>query len=583
MIHDYPYTDFHELNLDYIMMLAHKALGLHLVIDGDFLELHNKAGDVISKVKISYAETALKDTAGHNITAYVIDAGLDGRRLVLTRGNGEEVYITIPYAESAEKDINGADLTSYIKNINVSGDSILVTLGNGSTYTFTVPYAVKASKDANEKLITTYVAELSTANDKLIVRDGEGVVLAELTIPYAIKARDDVDGDAIKETYGHALTTGVTTVMLRDKVGNVLSEITTPYAVKASQDNAGNALLSDYGYQLEPVGNKIALNAHDGTKLNEVTVPFATVSTDATNAIEAITLSGDNVKFITFGGQSYEITVPYAVKALKDNLNNTLSRTYIANAVNDPNTGKITFYAQDGSVIAEMTPTVDSAVHDSNGNVIADYVKTIVTDPNSNYVTVTHGDGASDTLTINYSAKAWKDTYGNIIGNAYIRSLAIETDANTGHKVLIAYNGELAELFRLDIESESAVTDINGKDITSYVSDVTINNDDLIIEHGDGTQDTVNLPGGFNWVEWPENINLNIQPGETVFVSFNYSAKRLVFDYYFDKDSRPVNVTVEKSYAGNVNSSWVEAYGFTNHGSTTISGTYQVIFVLYNR
>ena len=465
MIHNYPYTDFHELNLDYLIDLCRRTMGLHLEIVGDALVMKNQAGDVISNVTIHYADTALTDVDGKAIKSYLFDAGINGRTLVFTNGAGTETVITVPYATSAEKDVNNVELTSYVHGLGVSGNKLLVTFGNGTTYAFTVPFATKASQDENGKAITSYVASITTGNDKLIVKDGDGVTLSEITVPYATKALNDVDGDAIKETYATDLTTGVTTVILRDKVGNVLSEITVPFATRASQDNNGNVLLSDYGYHLNVNGNKVGLESHAGTTLNEITVPFATKSTDAENAIESVSISGDNLTFTTYGGQTITITVPYAVKALKDSLNNTFTTSYIANAVNDTLTGKITFYAQDGSVIAEMTPTVDKAVHDSLNNTIADYIKTIVTNPNSDYVTITHGDGDVDTLTVHYSTKAWKDTYGNVIGNVYIKRLAFGIDSVTGKDVLIAYNGEDSEIFRIEVPavvgSLNDLTDVN--------------------------------------------------------------------------------------------------------------------------
>lgn len=509
MFHDYPFTNLHELNLDYLMALARKALGLHLETQGNYLKLVNQAGEDVSKLEVTYAQTALRDIDGHNITSYILNAGIDGNAVVLSKGNGEDVIITVPYAVKAEKDINNVALTSYIKNIEASGNQLLVTLGNGTSFTVTVPFATKAKEDINGKDITTYVAQITTSNDKLIIKDGEGVTLSEITVPYAVKALMDVDGENIKDVYGTDLTAGTTTVQLRNKVGSVISEITVPYSVSAYSDDDGNVLKSDYGYHLGTSGNKTTIEAHDGTVLNQITVPFATVADHANSGIESVAVSGDTLVFTTYSGQSISITVPYAVKALKDNMNNTLTTSYVANAVNDTVTGKITFYAQDGSVIAEMTPTVDKAVHDSYNNTIADYVKTIVTDPNSDYVTVTHGTGTTDTLTVHYSTKAWKDTYGNVIGNTYIRSLSCITDAVTGHKVLVAYNGELSELFRIDIEAYSAIVDVNGTDITDYVKDITLSGNDLLVEHGDGTIDTITLPAG-NVVELDDLADVSI-------------------------------------------------------------------------
>lgn len=456
MIHGYPYTDFHELNLDWLMKLARETMGLRLKVEDDYLKLVNAEGNELSKVTITYAEKALNDVHGNPIDAYFLSANTDETHVILTRGDGTAVTLTVPYATKALEDVDGKTIKSYVHGVGVSGNKIDVTFGDGTNYQFTVPFATKAEGDKNGKDITTYVADISVNGDDLIVTDGAGHELAVITVPYAVKALKDVDGDPIKTTYAHSLVAGTTTVILKDKVGNDLSEITVPYATKALTDTDGNAFLSDYAEKIVVYGQKVGLEAHDGTKLNEITVPFATLSTDATNAVESVTISGDKVVFTTYGGQTIEITVPYAVKALKDNLNNTLSETYIANAVNDPLTGKITFYAQDGSVIAEMTPTVDKAVHDSYNNLIADYIKAIVTSPNSDYVTVIHGTGTTDSITIEYATRSWKDTYGNIIGNVYIRSLAI--DEVNGVYYLVAYNGELSELFRLALPELMAGT-----------------------------------------------------------------------------------------------------------------------------
>ena len=535
MIHGYPYTDFHELNLDYILSLCRSSMGLHLEQADKFLKLVNAAGEEISKLQIYYAQTALQDDIGNNIDAYIIRSAVSGDNLVFTRGNGEAITITVPYAVKAAKDIRNNDILDYIKNISVTGTDLIITNGNNDSYSITVPYAVKAKEDINGKDITTYVADVTTGNDKLIVKDSLGNVIREITVPYAVKAKEDINGEDIAATYGALLTTDVTTVSLRSKDNTILSTITVPYAVKSLSDTQGNEFLSDYGYNLAVDGNKIALEAHDGSTLNEITVPFSVLATDASNAIESVQISGDEIVFTTYGGQATRITVPYAVKALKDSLNNTLTETYIANAVNDPNTGKITFYAQDGSIIAEMIPTVDSAVHDAVGNVIADYVKTIVVDNQSNYVTVTHGTGVTDTLVINYANKAWKDTYDNVIGNTYIRRLTCEQDAQTGHYVIVAYNGELSELFRFEVLAYSAQTDINGRDITSYVGAVEVDDNDnenlLII---DGNDDIINTINGSVTVTPTGTISgtavSNSVTGTLPSATYNASTYTLTFD-----------------------------------------------------
>lgn len=498
MIKGYPYTDFHELNLDYLLDLAQRSLGLHLETSGKYLKLVNQAGEDVSKVKVSYAETALQDNYGNDIGLYILNVGTENNHVIFTKGNGEVITFTVPYATKARNDKNGIDITSYVKEVGYEGKRLKITFGDGNTTLFRVPFATMSETDVNDKLITSYMADIVTSDNKLQLIDGNGTVLKEITVPYATKARNDIDGDPIKSSYGHALITGTTTVILQDKDGSTLSEITVPYSVKALKDSNDNSFNSDYGYHLGIDGKQTTIEAHDGTILNKITVPFASSSGTTEDGITSVSVVGDKLVFTKGDGTTIEITVPYAIKALKDDLNNTLSHTYIANIVNDPNTGKLSCYASDGTLIAELVPTISKAVYDSFNNRIADYIKSIVTDPNSDYVTVTHGTGTVDSLTINYSTKALKDTYGNVIGNTYIRSLEIETDPVTGLKVLVAYNGELSELFRIPLVATSAETDINGTPLTDYVLDVTLgtDNESLDITHGDNTVNNIPLPTG---------------------------------------------------------------------------------------
>ena len=489
MIHGYPFTDYHELSLDYLMRLARESLGLHLETSGKFLKLVNANGDDISKLLVTYADMARVDDEGNTISAFIFNAGVDGNTVVFTKGNGEVTTITVPYSVKAEKDMNNNAITSYVHDVDVNGDNLIVTFGDNTSSVITVPFATKARDDVNGKAITSYTATIVPVGDKLAIKDGNNNTIAEITVPYSVKASNDEDNDNIKTTYGHSLSTGATTVKLLNKTGTMLNEITVPYAVQALTDTDGNALLSDYGYHLAVNGRKIAIDAHNGATLNEITVPFATLSSNAENGIESVDISGDTIVFTTYAGQTFSITSPYSVKALKDSLNNTFISSYISQVTNDNNTGKISFFSPDGTKLAEITPTVNKAVNDSFNNRIADYIKTIATNPNSDYMTVTHGTGETDSITIHYATHAWKDTYDNVIGNTYIKGLEIITVDDD--KYLVAYNGEDSELFRIpldDFEPEFGLVDSivieyqNGNivDIHWYNKATTVNVSDLL-------------------------------------------------------------------------------------------------------
>ena len=410
MIHNYPYTNFHEINLDFIMKLAMESLGLHLETQGKYLKLVNQAGEDISKLEVTYAQTALQDTHGNDIDSYIVNAGVNGNAVIFTTGAGVIKSVTVPYSTSALNDTNGNAITSYIKGVTVSGNDLVITDGNNNTVSVTVPFATNANNatyDDQGKAIRSYFASVSTANNKLVFADADGHT-TELTVPYA--------------------------------------------SVAGTADQSA-----------------------DG--------------------ISAVNVAGNTIVITTTDGDTFTITAPYAVKALSDDQNNVLTHAYVASVINDPQTGKLTFKAKDGSTIAEIVPTVSSAVKDSYGNVIADFVKTIATSAQSNYITVTHGNGTVDSLTVNYSTTAWKDTYGNVIGNTYIKRLQNITDPQTGKNMIVAYNGENSELFRFEVIASVAETDENGKAITSYVADIVAISNGFNVIDGDGnTLRTITYP-----------------------------------------------------------------------------------------
>lgn len=429
----YPYTDFHELNLDYIMSMVRDTMGLHFAFRDNKLYLLNANEDPLSKITIGYADKALQDVDGRDIKAYIISAGVDGNRIIFTDGFNQVTSLTIPYAIKASEDINGADIVDYIKTINISGDKLRVVSGSGESVELTIPYAVKASTDIDGKNITSYASNITVDGNNIILKDANNNQIASITVPYATKALQDVDGDPFKSTYGAGVITGTNTIKLVDKSNNVISEITVPYATVA-----GSTTASD-------------------------------VSAHSTNSIESVTISGDNILFTTYGGSVTTIQIPYAVKAQKDDLGNNIKSTYIADVTNDNQTGELTFLDAQGNTIVSLVPTVSRASRDSYNNLIADFVKTIAVASNSNYVTVTHGTGTADSITIPYSVTAWKDTNDNVIKNTYITDIECVEDANDGHYKLVAYDGDTpkAELFRTDVLAYQAQTALHANTATT--------------------------------------------------------------------------------------------------------------------
>ena len=440
----YPGSDFHELNLDFLLDMCCRFAGLRLDVQGDNLRLVNERDEVVSSVQVSYAEKALKDIDGNNIQSYIISAGTSGDTIIFTKGDNSVTAITVPFANKAKYDVNSNEITDYVLHTQIAGDKLRITKGDGTIAELTIPYAIRCSDDNEGNDITTYATTLAVDGDTLVLRDRKGRLLNQVVCNYSTKALQDADGNVIKTNYGSALQTGTTTVKLLAKDGTLLSEITVPYATEASH----------------------ATNAD-----------FATLAEDANNAIESVAVVGDNIVFTTYDGVSTTVTCPYSVKALKDANSNEITKTYVADVTNNINTGEITFYDAEGTAIVSITPQVEKAKKDTYNNLIADYIKQILVDVNSNYVTVVHGTGTSDSLIINYSTHALDDINDQAIHNTYITLLECIEDVDDGHYKIVAYDGDTpkAELFRFEVTAYSAQTDINGKDLTSYVADVDYN------------------------------------------------------------------------------------------------------------
>ena len=414
MFHDFPYTNFHELNLDFLMRQCGAGLGLRLAIEGDYLRLVNTNNEVVSQIKVHYSDTALSDTNGKPIKTYICDAQASGTALIFVNGQNEVTTITVPYAEKAKYDINSHEIEDYVYNVQVAGDKLRVTKGDQTIADIAVPYAVQATEDEDGKTISTYAAELSVDGNNVVLRDAKGRVLESITVPYATEAHHADSADMAAEA--------------------------------AHAEEADSALDADHADLAD----------------------LATVATDCTNAIQSVSISGNNVIFTTYAGQVTTLTIPYATKAQKDDAGNTIKTTYVASVSQNASTGEISFFDATGNVITSLVPTASKATYDSYDNEIADYIKNIVVSSNSDYVTVTHGDGAVDTIQINYSTHAFKDTNENVIKNTYCRLLTMETDAQTGESVLVGWNGDnpTAEIFRLRVHAISSyiVIDLSSPD-----------------------------------------------------------------------------------------------------------------------
>ena len=299
---------------------------------------------------------------------------------------------------------------------------------------------------------------LEVSGNQLLMKTADNTIISAITIPYATEAGSantassasyaSTAGSAASATYAATAGSATTATNATNAAHATTADSATTATSATTAATATNATNAAH-----------ATTADSATTAASAAYAETTGSVEhAEKAFESAAVSGDKIRFTTYDGSNTDITAPFAVKAQKDDLNNNIKSTYVANVVND--NGVLKFNDAEGTTIVSITPTIANAASDSYGNTIADYIKAIAVSSNSNYVTVTHGTGTADTLTIHYSETAWKDTNGNVIKNTYIKRLEIVTDPNDGHKKLVAYNGDdpEAELFRFEIEAYSAQT-----------------------------------------------------------------------------------------------------------------------------
>lgn len=297
---------------------------------------------------------------------------------------------------------------------------------------------------------------LELSGNQLLLKTLDGSTVSSVTIAYATEAgHAQTATNATNATYATNANTASTATNATN-AGHALtadSATTAGTATTATTaTTAGTATEATHATTADT-----ALNANNATHASTADYATTTGSVEhASNAFEAVSANGNKTRFTRGDDSTVDFEVPYSDKTDKDSQNNKISTTYIASVEND--NGTLKFKNAVGNVLFSITPSAQSATEDSYGNTIADFIKAIVAPSDSNYVTVTHGTGTVDTLTVNYSNQAWKDTNGNVIKNFYIGSLEIVKDSNTNHYNLVCYNGDTprAELFRLEINAYKA-------------------------------------------------------------------------------------------------------------------------------
>ena len=294
LINKYPYTDFHAVNLDYILKVVRENAGLHLEVSGNQLLMKTADNTIISAITIPYATEAgsantavsagYASTAGSAASAtYAASAGSAATATNATNANHASTADSATSATSATTATNAdhadtADLATNATNavnaqnaayatstgsvdhaqkafeaVKNEGDNLVFTLGDGTTVSIKVGVANRAMTDyGGNNIRTTYFASVIDDNGTLRFKDALGNVIASVT-PSIEVADQDSYGNTIAD-YIKTIATAAGSNYVTITHGNGTSDtILIPYSDTAWKDTNGNVIKNFYAGSMEIV------------------------------------------------------------------------------------------------------------------------------------------------------------------------------------------------------------------------------------------------------------------------------------------------------------------------------------------
>lgn len=292
LVNKYPYTNFHDVNLDYIIQLVRENEGLYLETVGNLLVAKNAGGAIVSSVTIPYATTAgsadsatsanyaatagAAATAQHAATADTATTATSATEAThaaaadtAVSANTATTAASATYATTAGSATNAtnavnaqnaeyATTTGYvekagngIKTLTSSDAGIIITLEGGGEVATTVAKAQKADKDnLGNTINTTYVASVINDNGVLKFKNASGTVIASITPTSQIATEDD-QGNLIA-SYIKAIAAGSNYLTVTHGDGTA-ETLTIKYSEAAWKDTNGNVIKNFYAGSMECV------------------------------------------------------------------------------------------------------------------------------------------------------------------------------------------------------------------------------------------------------------------------------------------------------------------------------------------
>ena len=302
IINKYPYTDFHAVNLDYILKLVRENAGLHLEESGNQILLKTADNTIVSAITAPYASSAgsantassssYASSAGNAASAtYATSAGTaatatnatnaanatkadfataagsatsaDNATYATTAGSATNATnaVNAQIAAYAETTGNVEHASNAFESVQNSGNYLQFTKGNGTIAQVSVAYAQKAGRDGNNNiLVDKYITNVINNNGVLEFKSASGQTIVSVTPTTTIADQDSYGNTIADYVKAVSVESGSDYVTIDHGTGTA-ETLQIPYSDKAWKDTNGNVIKNTYIKRLE-----IVTDPNDGHK-----------------------------------------------------------------------------------------------------------------------------------------------------------------------------------------------------------------------------------------------------------------------------------------------------------------------------
>lgn len=302
LINKYPYTDFHAVNLDYILKLVRENAGLHLEESGNQILLKTADNTIVSAITAPYAASAGSANTASS-ASYASSAGSAASATYATSAGSAATATNATNAANATKadfatsagSATSADNATYatsagtaatatnathaasadyatttgnvehadnaIESVTLQGDKVRFTTYGGTVTDITIPFATKAQKDDLGNIIkSSYIANVVDDNGTLKFQDATGATIVSL-IPSVTQAVTDSYGNTIADYVKSVSVESGSDYVTIDHGTGTAETLQIPYSDTAWKDTNGNVIKNTYVKRLE-----IITDPNDGHK-----------------------------------------------------------------------------------------------------------------------------------------------------------------------------------------------------------------------------------------------------------------------------------------------------------------------------